>query len=120
MLFGNFRGFLFFTLQNFIESEHERAGIGADFKVRGVLRRAGFEIERITYTNATLFPLILAARTAQRLMGLASPEEARTDIAVPPAPVNTLLSGLLAAEGFALRYVNMPVGSSLLCLARKP
>lgn len=89
-------------------------------RLRRVLGRAGFEIERITYTNATLFPLILAARTAQRLMGLASPEEAGTDIALPPAPVNAALSGVLALEGLALHYVDMPIGSSLLCLARKP
>ncbi len=89
-------------------------------RLRRVLGGAGFEIVRITYTNATLFPLILAIRTAQRLMGLASPEEAGTDIAVPPTPVNAVLAGMLALEGWALRFVNMPIGSSLFCLARKP
>ena len=40
---------------------------------------------------------------------------------VPPAPVNALLSGALAVESTLVAAgVNMPVGSSLLCLARKP
>ena len=38
---------------------------------------------------------------------------------MPPAPVNALLSGLLAVEAAALRVVNMPIGSSLLAVAGK-
>jgi hypothetical protein len=52
-------------------------------------------------------------------MGLASPEEAGTDVVVPAAPVNALLGGLLRLEARALRVVDMPIGSSLLCVARK-
>ena len=39
---------------------------------------------------------------------------------VPAKPVNAALSGLLAVEAAALKVVNMPLGSSLLALARKP
>jgi hypothetical protein len=39
---------------------------------------------------------------------------------VPAAPVNAVLSGVLALEAMALRAVNMPLGSSLLALAQKP
>jgi SAM-dependent methyltransferase len=89
-------------------------------RLRGVLTRAGFEVVRLTYTNFTLFPLMLAVRTAQRAIGLATPEEAGTDMAVPSAPVNAVLSGLLWCEALALRRMDMPIGSSLLCVARKP
>jgi ubiquinone/menaquinone biosynthesis C-methylase UbiE len=89
-------------------------------RLRAVLTRAGFEVSRLSYTNASIFPLILAVRTGQRLMGLASPEEAGTDVVLPMAPVNALLSGLLRLEARALRVVDMPIGSSLLCVARKP
>ena len=64
-------------------------------------------------------PLILAVRTGQRRMGLATPEEAGTDVVIPSAPVNAMLSGLLRLEARALRVVAMPIGSSLLCVARK-
>ncbi len=89
-------------------------------RLRAVLRHNGFEVERLTYTNASLFPLMLVVRTAQRAMGLATPEEAGTDVKMPPAPINNLLSALLWCEARALRRTNMPIGSSLLCVARKP
>jgi SAM-dependent methyltransferase len=89
-------------------------------RLRTVLGRAGFEVTRLTYTNASLFPLLFVIRTTQRLMGLASPEEAGTDVVVPIAPINGALSTLLRLEARALRVVDMPIGSSLLCVARKP
>jgi ubiquinone/menaquinone biosynthesis C-methylase UbiE len=88
-------------------------------RLRAVLTRAGFAITRLTYSNASIFPLILAVRTGQRMMGLASPEEGGTDVVVPAAPLNALLAGLLRLEARALRVVDMPIGSSLLCVARK-
>lgn len=88
-------------------------------RLRRVLTAAGFTVERLTYTNATLFPLMLAVRTTQRLIGLATPEEAGTDIVMPPPPVNALLALLLRGEARALRFLDMPIGSSLLAVARK-
>ncbi len=89
-------------------------------ELRRRLQRAGFLIERLTYTNFSLFPLILIVRRLQRLAGRPSPEETGTDLVVPSPPVNALLSGLLSLEARALCMTDMPVGSSLLCLARKP
>ena len=88
-------------------------------RLRAVLETAGFRLRRLTFTNATLFPVMLAVRTFQRTVGLAPPEKARREISVPPAAVNVLLSSLLALEARAIRRVNMPFGSSLLCLAEK-
>ena len=59
-------------------------------------------------------------RTVQRARGLAREENAQHEISVPAAPVNVLLTGLLRAESWWLRLFDNPVGSSLLCLARKP
>jgi ubiquinone/menaquinone biosynthesis C-methylase UbiE len=89
-------------------------------RLRSIVEGAGFVVERLTYTNASLFPLMLAVRTIQRLAGLAAPEEAGREIATPPALVNGVLAALLAIEALALRWIDMPFGSSLLCLARKP
>ena len=85
--------------------------------LRRVLEHAGFRIERMTYTNATLLPLVAGVRLAQRISGH---QESASEISVPPAPINALLSGVLAAESVALRFVDMPAGSSLLCVAVKP
>jgi len=88
-------------------------------RLREILTRGGFEITRLTYTNFVLFPIMLAVRTAQRLAGLSTLEESG-DINVPAAPVNAVLSALLQLEAKALRRMDMPVGSSLLCLAHRP
>jgi SAM-dependent methyltransferase len=88
--------------------------------LRALLEPAGFRIERMTYTNAALFPLMLGVRGVQRVMGLAQEGEAEGEITVPPGPVNATLSALLAVEAVVVRAVPMPFGSSLLCLARKP
>jgi ubiquinone/menaquinone biosynthesis C-methylase UbiE len=88
--------------------------------LRTGLERAGFRIERLTYTNAALFPIMLAVRLAQRLGGLPSAEEAGNNLAIPAAPLNAAFSAALAFESRLLRLVDMPLGSSVLCLARKP
>ena len=88
--------------------------------LRWLMTDAGFSVERITYTNYTLFPLLLVGRTLHRLRGLADETHATGEIAVPPAPINAALSALLFLESVWLRWLNNPAGSSLLCLARKP
>lgn len=88
--------------------------------LRAALERAGFEVARLTYTNATLFPVMLAVRLAQRLGGLPSAEEAGNHLAIPAGPVNAAFSAVLAVESRLLRWLDMPIGSSVLCLARKP
>jgi SAM-dependent methyltransferase len=86
--------------------------------LRRLLEGAGFTIQRITYTNFSTFPLTAGVRLAQRFMG--GHRESAAEISVPPPPVNALLSGVLGLEAAALKVTNMPAGSSLLCLARKP
>jgi SAM-dependent methyltransferase len=91
---------------------------------RGDLRRrleaTGFSVERITYTNASLFLPLLAARTLQRRRGLREEQEAQQEIRVPLAPINAGLSTVMWIESLWLRLFDAPFGSSLLCLARKP
>ncbi len=96
---------------------YRRAGL------RRLLEGAGLEIERITYTFATLLPLIAAVRLVQQIKGLPESDAdaaAAREIAVPVWPVNAVLTALLRIEALALRVVNMPAGTSILCVARKP
>jgi SAM-dependent methyltransferase len=81
------------------------------------LTAAGFRVTHATYTNFSILPMVAAIRLKQRFSG--AHVESEEEISIPPAPVNALLSGLLAAEAAALRVVNMPVGSSLLAVATK-
>ena len=86
--------------------------------LRHLLENAGFSVQRITYTNFATLPLTAGVRLAQRFTG--GHQESAAEITVPAAPVNALLTGLLSLEALALQMVDMPAGSSLLCLARKP
>jgi SAM-dependent methyltransferase len=84
------------------------------------LTRAGFTIERLTYTNFSLLPPLLVVRALQRRRGLRPEATAHQEITVPPAPINAALTGLVLAESVWLRWFDAPAGSSLLCLAQRP
>ena len=88
--------------------------------LRLLIERPGFRIERLTYTHASIFPLVLVVRGVQRATGLTTEEEALREISLPSPPVNAALTALLWLEARAIRAVPMPFGSSLLCVARKP
>jgi hypothetical protein len=83
------------------------------------LTAAGFVVRRLTFTNMSTFPVTLAVRWAERLTGRAD-TASESDLTVPPAPVNAVFSAMLAVEAGLLRVVNLPIGTSLLCLAQKP
>jgi SAM-dependent methyltransferase len=87
-------------------------------RLRTRLEAAGFQIARMTFTNFTTFPLTLAVRWSDRIRGQA--ETASTsDLRVPAAPINVGLDVALRLEAQMMRVVDLPIGSSLLCLARR-
>lgn len=89
--------------------------------LKALVDRGGFRIERLTFDHFSLLPLMLPVRMWHRLTakdGVVAAGEG--EITVPMAPVNALLSGLVSLEALALRAVDMPIGSSLMCLAQKP
>lgn len=85
-----------------------------------LLEGAGLRVERVTYTHATLFPLIYSVRAWQRFRGGGTAAPSEAEISVPSAPVNLTLSALLAVESWILRVTDLPFGSSVVCVARKP
>lgn len=89
-------------------------------RLRAIVERGGFRVERLTFDHMTLLPLMLPVRLWQRATAkggvVAAGEE---EITVPAGPVNALLTALVSLEALALRAVNMPIGSSLMCLAQK-
>ena len=88
-------------------------------RLRERLAGAGFGIERMTFLNLTLFPPALAVRTVERLSGRAS-EASEADLRVPAAPVNFALDAALRAEAVWLGLANLPIGTSIMAVARKP
>jgi SAM-dependent methyltransferase len=88
-------------------------------RLRSRLTAAGFVVERMTFTNMTLFPMALAIRGFERITGRAQ-QESESDLAVPAAPVNALLDLALRAETLLLDAIDLPIGTSLMAVARKP
>jgi hypothetical protein len=86
---------------------------------RALTEQAGLRVEQASYMFASLVPLMLVTRGVQRLTRPYRAVRDDTDIAVPPAPLNAILSGVLRAEAAVARRLRMPVGSSVLIVARK-
>lgn len=82
------------------------------------LAGAGFSIERLTYTNLTPFPFALTVRLGERLTGRAG-VASDADLQVPARPINAAFNLALSLESAWLRMGNLPIGTSLMAIARK-
>lgn len=99
------------------EALHHRRRYTAS-ELRNKLSVSGFEVERISYFISFLFFPVLAMRFWQNLFKRSvSP---KTDLVLLPAFVNQCLIWLLAFERWMTRFINFPVGVSIICTARKP
>ncbi|MEE9479837.1 MAG: class I SAM-dependent methyltransferase [Kiloniellales bacterium] len=93
---------------------HKRRYVRAGLLDR--LREAGFSPARVTYFNSLLFPLVAGVRLVKTLFGI----DGTDDDAMPPGPVNRVLSAIFASERHLIGRIPLPIGVSLLVLARKP
>ena len=97
-------------------------------ELREKLDSVGFRVVRATYNNFVLFPaaagLILLRRGAKQEPELHSPhfDEESYQVEMEPASplLNTILKGVTWTESQILRWVNLPAGTSIIALARKP
>jgi SAM-dependent methyltransferase len=83
------------------------------------LHAAGFSIDRITYTNASLFLPTFLIRIYQQLTGSAA-RASEADLDVPSPLMNWTLDRLLATEASLLRVMNLPFGTSVMAVGTKP
>lgn len=118
------RLFLSLPAHSFLRSKHDRAVAVARRETRGEivrkLRRAGFGIQRATYWNMLLFPVVVAVRLLRREKDDDLQDPARSDIVVPWGPINLFLTACVGLEHLLLRVVNLPVGSSVAVVAVRP
>lgn len=86
------------------------------------VRAAGFAIEKLSFFNSALFLPILVVRLLMRpFLARSTRPGAGSDFSIrQPGLVEKLCYRLFAAEaGWLVRH-SLPVGVSLLCIARKP
>lgn len=86
-------------------------------EMRDRFTEAGLQIEKLTHTMMALYPLL----SVQRRLSARKPPHDPPQAAMPmvPAPVNSILKSLLAAENAVARRANLPFGSTILCVAVK-
>lgn len=115
------RGFLFITVPALpilwggedIVSQHKRR-----YKKRELLGKlSNFEIHKLSYFNTLLFPFIAFIRIGNRLFRPATLQ--RSDISELNETINTLFYKIFGWEATLLKFMNLPIGVSLLAIARK-
>lgn len=90
-------------------------------RLRSIVEDGGFRVERLTFDHASLLPILLPVRVWHRWSARKGEMTAgEEEITVPSPPVNAALSAIVSLEALALRAIDMPIGSSLMCLAQKP
>jgi SAM-dependent methyltransferase len=86
-------------------------------ELAGKVSKAGLQVQRCSYFNAVFFPAVAAMRISRRYLGI---DRHTSDTNQLPAKwLNKLLLGVISAEMKVLRYLDLPAGVSLLCLAVK-
>lgn len=84
--------------------------------LREKIETAGFRVEKLSYLNMVLFPLIALLRFARRP---AAHDNAHSDLTPMPHALNSALTRLFSAEMRAAPYHRFPYGISLLAVARR-
>lgn len=111
---------------NDVLNDHKRRYAAKELREK--LTRVGFRIRRLTYNNFFVFPmaapLIFLRRGAGQEPELGSPhfDDESYQVEMEPAPplLNTVLSAVTWTESQVLRWLNLPIGTSLICIAERP
>ena len=83
--------------------------------LRSLLEITGFKVELLTYYNFILFPLIAGVRLAQRWL---PSSQHKNELREHGPLVNSLLLRLFSSERHVIDRISVPVGTSLLVVAR--
>ncbi len=83
-----------------------------------LLRDHGFRPARVTWTNATLFPIVAAYRLLRRARGTGRVAP-HSDASRRLGLLNPLLKGVMMGERAVLRHWNLPWGLGLMVVARR-
>lgn len=85
-------------------------------KLEVMLKATGFETVRSSYYTSLLLPVVALTRMREQKPG---GQRATYGVRVPPEPLNFLLGAVMSIERFLLHHYDMPIGSSIIIVARK-
>jgi SAM-dependent methyltransferase len=106
-------GFLWSDFDRF--SGHYRRYSGQELKQ--VIEKSGFEINRLSYFNTLLFPLVWGVRAVKNWAGRWA--TLPSDLEMPDRRLNGLLTRVFSLESGLIAARDLPFGVSLVCTARK-
>lgn len=95
-------------------NHHKRRYSLPEFKEK--ILAAGFKIEKISYYNTFLFPIIYLIRNFHRLLNIKSGANTK----LPKPLINFVLFKIFLFENILLKYINLPFGVSLLAVVTNP
>ncbi|HZU51693.1 MAG TPA: class I SAM-dependent methyltransferase [Sphingomicrobium sp.] len=81
-------------------------------RLRALVEQSPLKLQRLGYFNSLLFPLAVLERTGAKLRG-----KDDGDVRLPPAPLNSVLEKVFAAERHLVGRFPMPPGLSLFAVA---
>jgi len=80
--------------------------------LRRLVEASPLRLEKVGYFNSLLFPLAVAERISSKLRG-----KDNADVKLPPAPLNSALEAVFAAERHLVGRLPLPPGLSLFAVA---
>jgi ubiquinone/menaquinone biosynthesis C-methylase UbiE len=84
-------------------------------ELRTLLEKNGFRISKITYRVFLLFPPVVIKKMMDKIFGF----RATGDLEKVSPAINSVLTAIMTFENFLLKYVNLPIGSSVFAVAQK-
>ncbi len=105
---------------NWLRGKHDQAvHIRHRYTAREIkrkLRRAGFELERVSYANMLLFPAAVLKRASERMR---PGRQTGSDLTLDLGRLNAPLKWLLSLEAPFVARIGLPFGLTVLALARR-
>jgi SAM-dependent methyltransferase len=109
---------------NSLAGEHDRAVKGArrytPERIRSLLAPPLWHIESLHGWNALLFPAVWTYRQLSRLRNQTATGPAQSDLKPLPSPINQLLASISTTDLAVCRAFQIPIGTSLFAIARRP
>ncbi|MDQ6808329.1 MAG: methyltransferase domain-containing protein, partial [Verrucomicrobiota bacterium] len=100
-----------------VANHHQRRYSAGE--LRRSLREAGFRVERLSYWNGLLTLPGIAFNGLKRLFPTSTRSRATGGLVQPFKPINELLFQTISLENWALRYIDLPFGTSVFVVDSK-
>lgn len=88
-------------------------------KLKHILEQNNFRIVKISYIISFLLPLVIIYRLFKGLINIFFKSVPRTSHVIVPQPINNFFISLLNIESLLVRYFNLPLGTSVIGVAKK-